>query len=205
MSLSGITPYHQIQPLTFNRVEENLRSLRRTCSLPDWHNLLEDFSREHKIAPELLAFDGRRCSIPEFADVVFHDNHRFAFQREHSEPAVAHRAIIYNVGSRYGDVIDLVAIVPSVNRAAHYLGTRGVLGFRRFTHRGAKRGVRLYRDPMQYLADGRNGVLIVDPVMAAAELRGKLLIVDTKEHALELDQLGLDIPPVIIRPLWRRR
>lgn len=205
MPRSSVSPYGIIRHLTFNHVEVNLQTLFLKSGLSNRMDRLQDFARQQKIAPEILAYDGRLSSFPNFAEVALDDNRHFSFQRELTGPAVTHQALVYIVRGTYREVIDLVAIVPTLNQAALYLGTRGVLGFHRFSHRGARRGVRVYRDPMQYLRDGRNGILIVDPVKAALELRGKLLVVESTEHAHELAQLGLDTPPVIIRPLWRRR
>lgn len=203
MNSADITPKSRIHALK-PQEETVVRMLLRTGGAQGRIGELQTFGREHDIAPEFLISDGRRLSLPGFADVALLHDHRFTFQRHLKEPAAVHRAIVYRVLSEHGDDIDLVAIIPSMNKAAFFFGIRGAVGVHQLAYRRAKRGIRVFRDPMQYLRQGRNGILLVDPAKAAVELRGKLPVAETIEDALDLARLGFGTPTILVRPLRRR-
>jgi hypothetical protein len=105
MTLPSVSPYRLIQHLTFNSVEVSLQALFHKISLPNWHDRLQDFAQQQKIPPETLICDGRRWSLPNFAEIALQDVYRFLFQRELTGPAVTHQAIVYTVRGRYHEVI----------------------------------------------------------------------------------------------------
>lgn len=161
---------------------------------------MQHYATEYEIPLKALYVDGRRYDAGMCADVGLIQEHRFTFRTYLSTPTILHRAIVLPVRDNHWRLIDLVAFIPSVNKATTFLGAKGVLGARRFAHRQANHGLRVYSDPMLFVRNGRYGILIVDPKKAAVELSGKLLLTQTVEEAQELAKLTLGSATIVVRP-----
>jgi hypothetical protein len=191
--------------LTFKQVENELIFRILGEHGERWKDDVIAFGKKHDISLRTLRRNGNERRTPTITKVGLTGKCRFDFSSYLSESAVAHEAMVYHVWTAYYRTVDLVAIIPELNKAAFYLGTSGVLGIYHLDPLTTQEGVRLYRDPMQYVRHGRQGILIVDPAKAAYELRGKRLIVDSGEHVRELARLGLGHLSVTVCPLRHRR
>lgn len=100
-------------------------------------------------------------------------------------------------------IVDLVAWSPGDDRLATRLGRGGALGQGQLGIDGlgtTDRALPIWRSPLDWLRDGRRGVVIADPTMAAHLFAGTILQAEDKAHAAELsDALRLPPPTVIFQ------
>jgi hypothetical protein len=160
---------------------------------------LTAFILEHGIEPEVVVDGESRFMPPMVTWVAFRHDYRFTFQRHLTGPAVLHQVMVFPVFDAHLQWIDFVAVAPAINKAALFLGHTGMVGVRHLSSHTAKQGVRVYLDPMQYLQNGRQGILITNPAKAVHELRGRLLVANTIEHSRELVRFGLDASVIVVR------
>jgi hypothetical protein len=108
-------------------------------------------------------------------------------------------AIVLLALDEEGYAADLVAWTTKPNRIASWFGAVSVLGAENLLAPRLQAGLKVFRDPLEWLKGERDGVVIVDPEEAKWSLVGELLIVSDGRFGHDLrEKLSLPQPRIAI-------
>jgi hypothetical protein len=141
--------------------------------------------------------------LPAFAEVVFHaDLPFFDFIADVGDDGAV-QALIFLARDELGLPLDLIAWSAKQNKLAAWdgnaamLGTESVFGPRL----DPERALPVHQTPLEWLVQGRHGVVIVNPLRAAPILlRGEPLKVPTRAFGRYIGALINLRPPRILTP-----
>ncbi|WP_406857569.1 hypothetical protein ABEG18_08110 [Alsobacter sp. KACC 23698] len=125
---------------------------------------------------------------------------RFAYPDEIEPDAEMERALILLVRDADGHPHDLAAWAPRSRRLATWCGRAVCIGNAMGPRLNEHGALPVYPSPLEWLQEGCDGIVIIDPVAASHELfdLGPIAAMGGAEHARELKALFEGLAPCII-------
>lgn len=108
--------------------------------------------------------------------VIFLPGDRFEFARDLRDATGCTLAIIIPAQDEFGDVIDLVALDLEAGEIATWRGEAAMLGAHELSAPCGEPTI-VHKTALDWLCAGREGLVIIDPVMARSRLAGRQLVV----------------------------
>lgn len=142
--------------------------------------------------------------LPARARVAFgYDRPWFDFADEVDDDRQIETVLIFLARDEYGEVVDLIAWAPASSRVGAWFGCAPALGLEalslpRIDHNGA---LPVFFDPWRWLAAGRDGLVLIDPIKAAPILRDAgPLLAENVDAGVQLLEIAQAKPPRVLVP-----
>jgi len=149
---------------------------------------------------------GRGRCLKRARVVLDSNGRRFEFERFSRYHIDADEAFILMALDRDGEPVDLVAwrAEPS-GFLGSWLGHAAMLGAEQLDLPRLGEPLRVYETPIEWLRDGREGVVVVDPSRAGPMLRdaGPIVVNSWIHKARLADMMTVKLPRIIVEPAVR--
>lgn len=153
---------------------------------------------------QVFDWRGEFCPMLQ-ASVEFFPNRKFEFATESISPENCVTALLFGERDEYCDPLDIIAWQPRFRAMGTLLGRAWCLGGNNIAPPWSW-PLTVHPCPIEWLADGRRGIVIVDADRARWELQGIALAAASVPHGQALrDTLTLPAPRIAVPALGHRR